>query len=98
MSVKNVRCIFVVLITTNKTTMTPTALYIVTFRVSEWGDLTKQAEVGAYNSVQAEMMLRKYMRTNRHSFDLPAQFDIIITDSNRVGYVGTEGVLKIQSV
>ena len=74
-----------------------TALYIVTFRVSEWGDLTKQAEVGAYNSVQAEMMLRKHMRSNRRSFDLPAQFDTIITDSIRVGYVGTEGVLKIET-
>ena len=78
--------------------MKTTALYLVTFRISEWGDLTKQAEVGAYNSVQAEMMLRKYMQSNRRSFDLPAQFDIIITDSNRVGYVGTEGVLKIETV
>ena len=78
--------------------MKQTALYIVTFRISEWGDLTKQAEVGAYNSVQAEMMLRKYMRSNRRSFDLPAQFDTIITDTIRVGYVGTEGVLKIETV
>ena len=75
-----------------------TALYIVTFRISEWGDLIKQAEVGAFNSVQAEMMLRKYMRSNRRSFDLTAQFDTIITDSIRVGYVGTEGVLKIKTV
>ena len=78
--------------------MKPTSLYLVTFRIPEWGDLTKQAEVGASNSVQAEMMLRKHMRSNRHSFDLPAQFDTIITDSIRVGYVGTEGVLKIESV
>ena len=78
--------------------MKPTALYIVTFRISEWGDLTKRAEIGAYNSVQAEMMLRKYMQSNRRSFDLPAQFDTIITDSIRVGYVGTEGVLKIETV
>ena len=78
--------------------MKTTALYIVTFRISEWGDLTKQAEVGAFNSVQAETILLKHMRTNRHSFDLPAQFDITITDSIRVGYVGTEGVLKIHSV
>ena len=77
--------------------MKQTALYLVTFRISEWGDLTKTAEVGAYNSVQAEMMLCKYMRSNRRSFDLPAQFDIIITDSIRVGYVGTEGVLKIET-
>ena len=78
--------------------MKPKALYLVTFRISEWGDLTKQAEVGAFNSVQAEMMLRKHMRSNRRSFDLPAQFDIIITDTIRVGYVGTEGVLKIETV
>ena len=78
--------------------MKQTALYIVTFRISQWGDLTKQAEVGAYNSVQAEMMLRKYMRSNRRSFDLPVQFVTIITDSIRVGYVGTEGVLKIETV
>ena len=84
-------------LTLKQTTM-KTALYIVTFRISEWGDLIKQAEVGAFNSVQAEMMLRKYMRSNRRSFDLPAQFDTIITDSIRVGYVGTEGVLKIKTV
>ena len=78
--------------------MKPTALYLVTFRISEWGDLTKQAEVGAYNSVHAETILLKHMRTNRHSFDLPNQYNLIITDAIRVGYVGTEGVLKIQSV
>ena len=78
--------------------MTPTALYLVSFRISEWSDLPKRAEVGASNSVQAEMMLRKHMRENRRSFDLPAEFVTIITDSIRVGYVGTEGVLKIETV
>ena len=75
-----------------------TALYLVTFRISEWGDLSKQAEVGAINAAHADMMLREYMQSNRRSFDLPAQFDTIITNTIRVGYVGTEGVLKIETV
>ena len=78
--------------------MKPLSLYIVTFRISEWGDLTKQAEVGAINAAHADMMLREYMQSNRSSFDLPAQFDIIITNTIRVGYVGTEGVLKVKTV
>ena len=78
--------------------MKPLSLYLVTFRISEWGDLTKQAEVGALNHLHCSSLLRKYMWSNRRSFDLPAQFDIIITNTIRVGYVGTEGVLKIETV
>ena len=74
------------------------SLFIITFQVSEWGNLTKQAEVGAQNAVQAEMILRKYMSSNRRSFALPAQFEIIIRETISVGYVSTVGVLEIKTL
>ena len=78
--------------------MKPLSLYLVTFRISEWGDITKQAEVGALNQLHCSVLLRKYMHRNRHTFDLPDNFNLVITDTIRVGYVGTEGVIKIQTV